>query len=78
MSQLYYRRGAAVWAVEIETQPRFRIVGDHRELFDGPYQPALDVHPSGEEFVMTKVGVWGGRIVLVQNFFEELKERVGN
>lgn len=83
MSELLYRVGTGVRAVEIQTTPTF-VVGAHRKLFDGPYavgvgQPrTYDVHPSGEEFVMTKIGAWGGRLVMVQNFFAELKDKVGS
>ena len=78
MSALYYRDGSAMWVVEIETQPNFRQRGPPRRLFDGPYEGGFDIHPSAEEFVMTKRGGWQGRMVIVQNFFETLNQLVPN
>ncbi len=81
MSELYYRQGSALVAVRIETEPDFRML-DRRVLFDGPYVAGLggsyDVHPSGDSFAMTKLEPWGGRLVLVQNFFEELERLAPN
>lgn len=82
MSELYYREGSALVAVRIETEPDFRML-DRRVLFDGPYMaglvgPFYDVHPSGDSFAMTKLEPWEGRLVLVQNFHEELERLVPN
>ena len=76
MSGLYYRVGSAVWGVEISTKPSFGLVGSPRQLFDGPYTGDYDIHPLGEAFAMTKLGVWEGQIVLLQNLFAELKRLV--
>ena len=75
--ELFYRVGSAVWSVEVDLEGGFRM-GEHEELFDGPYDSSLfgaaySVHPSGESFAMTRVGSWGGRLVVVQNFAEELR-----
>ncbi len=44
------------------------------------FHQVYDVHPNDEEFLMLMSGTAGGLsdIVVVQNFFEELKERVPN
>ena len=68
MTEIYYRRGSSVVAVRIEVQGGFR-VREREVLFDGPYMaeslgPSYDVHPSGEPFLMTKLGAWSGRMVL--------------
>ena len=63
--------------------------GDHQRLFDGgwelrgPEQPNLktyDVTPDGEHFVMVRhaPAAIPDRINIVQNWFEELRERVLN
>lgn len=82
MSELYYREGSVLVAVRVETEPDFSML-DRRVLFDGPYLaelegPSYDVHPSGDSFAMTKLEPWEARLVLVQNFFEELKRLVPN
>ena len=73
--------------VDIETTPSLR-PGNPEILFSGPYRvgsalgvKSFDVSPDGERLLMLKdleVELAGstGRIVLVQNWVEELKERV--
>ena len=82
MGEIFYRVGSAVWSVEVDGSQGFRM-GERGELFDGPYESSAfgavyDVHPDGGSFVMTKLGTWEGGLVLVHDFFEELKRRVPN
>ena len=81
----------AMMAAQFETTPRFRII-DRESLFTIPtdYETApvillYDVTRDDQRFLMGRsyTGTEEGegqanRFVLVQNFFEELKERVGN
>ena len=73
-------------AVDITTQPSFS--GDKpKMLFEGPYVrtaatfPYYDVSPDGQRFLMLKPSEQTSslslnQIVVVQNWFEELKRRV--
>ena len=85
--ELFYRNGQGdMVAVEVETEPTFsperstvlfsavefgRNVNNH---------PMYDVTPDGRRFIMIRQGGGDvrGSLILVQNFFEELKERVPN
>jgi hypothetical protein len=83
--ELFYRSGSKMVAVEIAAQPSFS-VGTPKVLFEGPYQPApfttpnYDVSPDGQRFLMIKPSAAGEaaptQIVVVQNWFEELKQKV--
>ena len=55
--------------------------GRQTVLFEEEYQPRVfwneyDVHPDGERFVMIKQGEPSVRLIVVLNWFEELR-RVG-
>jgi serine/threonine protein kinase/Tol biopolymer transport system component len=84
--ELFYRSGDKMMAVDITTQPSFS-VGKPRMLFQGPYVPTpitfpfYDVSPDGQRFLMIKPSEQTSsssltQIVVVQNWFEELKRRV--
>jgi serine/threonine protein kinase/Tol biopolymer transport system component len=83
--ELFYRSGNKVMAVEISTQPSF-VAGKPRMLFEGPYLPTpltnpnYDVSPDGQRFLMLKPSESAEaaptQINVVQNWFEELKQRV--
>jgi serine/threonine-protein kinase len=84
--ELFYRSGDKMMAVDVATQPSFS-VGKPRMLFQGPYVattltlPLYDVYPDGQRFVMMKPGEATAassltQIVVVQNWFEELKRLV--
>jgi hypothetical protein len=71
-------------AVEITTQPSFS-AGKPRMLFQGPYVPTVitfpycDECPDGQRFLMLKASEQNTsltQIIVVQNWFEELKRRV--
>jgi serine/threonine-protein kinase len=83
--ELFYRSVEKMMAVDITTQPSFT-VGKSKMLFQGSYVPAgaafpyYDVSPDGQRFLMIKPGEQSSfsatQIVVVQNWFEELKRRV--
>jgi Tol biopolymer transport system component/predicted Ser/Thr protein kinase len=83
---LFYRSGDKMMAVDIATQPSFA-AGKPRMLFEGRYElspypvPNYDVSPDGQRFLMLKPDEQTSsssvtQIVVVQNWFEELKRRV--
>jgi Tol biopolymer transport system component/tRNA A-37 threonylcarbamoyl transferase component Bud32 len=84
--ELFYRSGERMMAVDIATQPSFT-AGKPRLLFKGQYVPTAttpanyDVSPDGQRFLMLKSEEQSSfsaptQIVVVQNWFEELKRRV--
>ena len=82
--ELFYRSGDKMMAVDITTQPSFS-AGKPKMLFEGPYvpdaltYPYYDVSPDGQRFLMIKPSEETSsltQIVVVQNWFEELKRRV--
>jgi serine/threonine-protein kinase len=80
--ELFYREGRRLLAVRIQTGEPFT-ASPPVALFDGLYyenrnHPAYDVHPNGREFVMIKAVEGSANLVIVLNWFEELKQRVGN
>ena len=87
---LYYRSGSQFMAVDVETEPTFRVLSAPDLLFDEPdyarYQNPgpernWDIHPDGSRFIMLKSGGEGeiaSDVYIVTNFFEELRQRMGN
>jgi hypothetical protein len=83
--ELFYRSGNKMIAVEIATQPGFA-PGKPRMLFEGRYQPSpgtnayYDVSPDDQRFLMLKPTEQEqaalAQINVVQNWFEELKQKV--
>jgi hypothetical protein len=83
--ELFYRSGNKMIAVDIATQPGFA-AGKPRILFEEPYLPTsatspnYDVTPDGQRFLMLKpteqAQAAPTQIVVVQNWFEELKQKV--
>ena len=82
---LYYRSDSQFMAVDVTTEPTFR-VSEPRLLFDRPGYGGWDIHPDGSRFVV--VGPLGDgeaqdvapeprRFFVVTNWFEELRERMG-
>ena len=83
--ELFYRTGNKMMAVEVTTQPTFS-AGKPKLLFEGQYlsvqtgltNTAYDVSPDGQRFLMVKeIGrtVSTTQINVVQNWFEELKQK---
>jgi len=84
--ELFYRSGDKMMAVEISTKPSFS-AGKPKMLFERPYEPTAitfpyyDVSPDGQRFLMIKPSEQTSssslnQIVVVQNWFEELKQKV--
>ena len=87
-TELFYWQPASgeLVAAGVTTEPAFA-VSERNVLFSlADYQrgqefcchPTYDVHPDGERFIMIRRLSGGNEFVFVQNFFEELRERVGN
>jgi serine/threonine-protein kinase len=80
--ELFYRHGDQMMAVDVATQPSFS-AGKPRVLFQGHYMtvasiPDYDVSADGQHFLMVKGGQEqaASQINIVQNWFEELKQKV--
>ena len=82
--ELFYRQGDKMMAVDVATRPSFS-PGKPRMLFEGRYlraaqaNPAYDVFPDGQRFLMvkeTQQEQTSTQIDVVQNWFEELKQKV--
>ena len=73
---LYYFEGAAMIAVSIETEPRFRVTS-REKLFEGGYVQYRwarqhDMHPDGDHFILIQNPA-RGNIEVVTNWFQELQ-----
>ena len=83
--ELFYRSGVAIKVVTVGTGDGFRM-GTPRTLFTGPYLDLgagrqYDAAPDGKRFLMLKAAPADDRsrrVVVVQNWFEELKRLVPN
>jgi hypothetical protein len=87
--ELFYRQDERLIAVSVGTTPSLE-VGLPRVLFEGNYvhdggpnTPNYDVFPDGQRFLMIRAQAGGGtaeaappRIIVVQNWTEELKRLV--
>ena len=82
--ELIYRNGDKMMAVDITTQPAF-LAGKPKMLIEGLYVPPspnnsyYDVSADGQRFLMlkpTQQAQAATQIVVVQNWFEELKQKV--
>ena len=89
---VYYWTGSAVaggtlWAARIQREPT-PVVLSRDSLFTGPYRaPNYDLHPDGDRIVVptgSEIEIAGGgsaqteRFLIVTNFFEELRQRMGS
>ena len=85
--ELFYRNGAnELVVVQVSGDPTFA-AGQQEVLFSmADYlptngNPLYDVSPDDQSFVMLRIGdeeTAASDLILVQNFFEELRERTGN
>jgi serine/threonine protein kinase len=80
-TELFYRNGGAVMAVQVQSSPEF-ILGMPTQLFRGPYVSGWDISPVSRRFLMIKeangvqpAGSGPRKINIVVNWLEELKER---
>ena len=83
-SELFYRDGNKMMAVRITTG-RELMLAQPRLLFDQRYAfgvgvttPNYDISRDGDRFVMVKGESGSGRLNVVLNWFDELKQRVPN
>jgi serine/threonine-protein kinase len=88
--RIYYRTGGRVMAVEVVTEPDFAVSSAPVELFDRPEytiwqnpgpQRTWDIHPDGSRFIVVKSEATPGAdsgTYIVTNWFEELRQRMGN
>jgi Tol biopolymer transport system component len=89
--ELYYLNGDEVMMVSVKTDPSFDIVGTPQTLFQGRFigpdtgeGTPWDIHPKTKKFLMIKPGKstddesteYPSKIIVVLNWFEELKQRV--
>ncbi|NIN71747.1 MAG: hypothetical protein GTO46_07405 [Gemmatimonadetes bacterium] len=78
--ELFYRSGDKLISVAVETEPAFSI-GTREILFERPYQSFMaaasyDIHPDGDRFVMITSGERSTSLIVVLNWFEELRRRM--
>ncbi len=84
--ELFYKNAAGeLVAAEVQSTPAFA-VGQQRVLFSAgaefesfAFHPRYDVAPDDQRFVMIRFRGGGdaGELIAVENWFEELKARVG-
>ncbi len=82
--ELYFLKDGVLMAVPVQTAPVFRRLDDPHRIHPGPFvtnganAQSFDIHPDGKRFLMTQVVVENSspEIHFIQNWFEELKERV--
>ncbi len=79
--RLFYRHGSKMMAATIATTPTLSVT-KRDDVFDipfatDPYHPNYDVTADGKRFVMVQPLESSRATVLVVNFAEELKRRVG-
>ncbi len=83
--ELFYRGSGNLMVVEVLSGPTF-VTGEQRVLFSvqgyrsAPVHQGYDVTPDDQRFVMIRnpAGEDAGELIVVENFFEELKAKVGN
>jgi serine/threonine-protein kinase len=75
--ELFYRAGGAVMSVPVAAHGDSPF-GVARKLFEGPYARPWDVAPDGRFLILKEstAPFAGDRIVVVRNWFTELKEKV--
>jgi len=79
--RLFYRYGPELIAVSYAANPGFAVTS-RRVLFTGnhelhPFHPNYDVTPDGKRFIMIKPGNEDTPVVVVVNWMEELRHRLG-
>ena len=79
--RIYYRTGAALMAATVAGSPALAVTA-RETLFEGrfttdPWHPNYDVAPDGRSFVMLRPVEEHRQLVVVVNWSEELRRRVG-
>ena len=84
-TELFFVNDGALWAVPVETESEFRSGAPaqvtSRGFYFGSFERTYDVSPDGRRFVVIEVGdtvdeTEGHDVVMVENWFEELKRLV--
>ena len=83
--ELFYKGSGNLMVVEVLPGPTF-VTGERRVLFSTrgfrstPFHQQYDVTPDDQRFVMIRNlgGQEASELIVVENFFEELKAKVGN
>ncbi len=81
--ELFYRTADGLTAATVETETAFSVTG-RTVLFEDVYQTVTtayahyDVDPRSGRFLMLKGEQVSGEIIVVANWFEELRRRMGN
>jgi len=75
--ELFYKGSNRLFSASIETEPTFK-VGTREALFEDVYwhsasHTLYDIHPDGKRFVMVKGLEQSSELIVVQNWFEELR-----
>jgi serine/threonine-protein kinase len=78
--ELFYRSNNRIFAASVETEPTFRVLA-REALFEDYYwysgaHTAYDVNSDGTWFVMLKGLEQSSEVIVVQNWFEELKRLI--
>ncbi len=85
-TELFYRQGTSIMSVRVQTdgeivagEPRVMVSGDYGVEYTSSGSQTYDVAPDGQRFIMTQSVEHAAprQIRVVLNWFEELKERVG-
>ena len=84
-TELFYKGRESLMSVAVLTGTTF-VPGERRTLFSiqgfrsGTFYQQYDVTPDDQRFVMIRNlgGQEAGELIVVENFFEELKAKVGN
>jgi serine/threonine-protein kinase len=79
--QLFYRKGRELIAISYSTTPGFAVTS-RRVLFAAnydthPFHPNYDITPDGKRFVMIKPGQTKPQVIVVVNWLEEFRRRLG-
>ena len=80
-ARLFYRSADKLMAAAIATSPALSVTS-RQMLFQGPYatdlyHPNYDVAPDGKSFIMVRTAEDSRRLVIVLNWVQELRQRVG-
>jgi hypothetical protein len=65
----------AVFEVDVQMSPSFKVVGAARKLFEGPYFRSYDVAPDGRFLMIRQPERVRPPLHIIQNWFEELRQR---
>jgi Tol biopolymer transport system component len=79
--RIFYRKADQLIAISYSTTPGFAVTS-RRVLFSGsyethPFHPNYDITPDGKRFVMIKPGNARSQVIVVVNWLEEFRRRLG-